>query len=392
MTLLSSARSNNISTEEDHVPPQNPDDYQHFDFLPKETLPFTHIRSLGQGGQASVDQVEYISIGRSCVRKRWLVGRSEEDKKVARDELFCEVNILKKLRQECHVITVLATYIQGENFGLLHLPIGQCDLNILLGMLPGERRKLISDYDLERGIGCLSAALQHIHQERIRHKDIKPHNIIVHEAKLIFTDFGLSKDCSEQSTSLTNGIPVGTLSYYAPELVKRPTQNRGCATDVFSMGCVFLEILNVLFGETLEDYTSFRSLRPYSQKLRKVQNWIREKSSPQNSALRKFWLEACYLMVAEKSNRRPRMSNVLVRLKQEQDRHSTIISASCCRECLEKYINKSMEGELDTLRNTDFIWELGVDTEQDHPAAIQPNSNQGPINGKSTVKSFSNLR
>jgi serine/threonine protein kinase len=212
--------------------------------------------------------VEYISSGCTCVRKRFQINEAPQAKERARNRFFSEVAILKKLHEECHVIKLLATYCRGMEFGLLHLPLGQCDLSVLLRKPTQERRGLILDDDLERGFGCLSAALQYIHQELIRHRDIKPDNILVHGASLVFTDFGVSRDFSELSSSLTDGYAVGTHTYWAPEVAaNRP---RGCSADVFSLGCVLLEIWSVLFGLAPEDQHSFPSLKTYYRSLAEV--------------------------------------------------------------------------------------------------------------------------
>jgi serine/threonine protein kinase len=384
ISTLSSTRSQNFLAEHDQAPPENLDSFRHFDFTPTEKLPFKSLKVLGEGHQAYVDEVEYISPERTCARKRWRISEIPQAKEKVRNRFFSEVAILKKLREECHVIKLLATYCQGTELGLLHLPLGQCDLNVLLRKPTQERRGLILDDDLERGLGCLSAALQHMHQERIRHRDIKPSNILVHQASLVFTDFGISRDFSELSSSITGGLGEGTHPYYAPEVAaNRP---RGCSADVFSLGCVLLEIWSVLFGLAPESQHGFPSLKPYYQNLAGVQAWIQEKKSLENSPLRAFWLQACQLMVAQAPKKRPRMSNVLLRLREEYERQPSAFSTMCCGVCLKKHI-QSTEGKHDELRNTDFIWDSDVEAllDQDHPTSLLPNSNQGPINGKSLM-------
>jgi serine/threonine protein kinase len=385
ISMLSSTRSQDFFAEHDQAPPENLDSFRHFDFTPTEKLPFKSLKELGRGAQAYVDKVEYISSGRICARKRFQINEVPQAKERARNRFFSEVAILKKLYEECHVIKLLATYCCGMEFGLLHLPLGQCDLSVLLRKPTQERRGLILDDDLERGLGCLSAALQYIHQERIRHRDIKPDNILVHGASLVFTDFGVSRDFSELSSSLTDGYAVGTYTYWAPEVAaNRP---RGCGADVFSLGCVLLEIWSVLFGLAPEDQHSFTSLKPYYRSLAEVQAWIEERKSSENSPLRAFWLQACQLMVAQAPSKRPRMSNVLLRLREEHERQPSVFSTMSCGECLKKRIVQSTEGKQDELRNTDFTWGADVATllDQDPQTSLLPDSNQDPINGKSLM-------
>jgi serine/threonine protein kinase len=66
----------------------------------------------------------------------------------------------------------------------------------------------------------ISEALGHIHHHGVIHKDIKPHNIIVHPATgvLKITDFSLSVCLSLEA--VPPELPThlsGTLAYMAPE-------------------------------------------------------------------------------------------------------------------------------------------------------------------------------
>jgi serine/threonine protein kinase len=98
---------------------------------------------------------------------------------------------------------------------------------------------------LERAFGCLSNALAFMHAQRIRHKDIKPQNVLVHQGNVIFTDFGYSLDSSCYSNSVTEGRPSFlTRRYSAPEVIEH--DRRDSRSDVWSLGCVFLELFSAL--------------------------------------------------------------------------------------------------------------------------------------------------
>jgi serine/threonine protein kinase len=62
---------------------------------------------------------------------------------------------------------------------------------------------------------------------------------------VVYTDFGISYDYSLLSQSTTIGHPIAfTRRYCAPEVADWTPRNR--KADIFSLGCVFLEILQVL--------------------------------------------------------------------------------------------------------------------------------------------------
>jgi serine/threonine protein kinase len=94
---------------------------------------------------------------------------------------------------------------------------------------------------LRQAFGCLLQGLQYMHQRRIRHKDIKPSNILIHHGQVIYTDFGLSFDSSMFENSTTNEITAMTRRYASPELINGLPRNS--SSDVFSLGCVFVEML-----------------------------------------------------------------------------------------------------------------------------------------------------
>jgi serine/threonine protein kinase len=82
-------------------------------------------------------------------------------------------------------------------------------------------------------------ALDFAHKREVIHRDIKPSNILISEAgEVKITDFGIAQVKSEQSSS--KGI-IGSPSYMSPEQVKEePAEDK---SDIFSLGCVFYELL-----------------------------------------------------------------------------------------------------------------------------------------------------
>ncbi|KOC12961.1 hypothetical protein AFLA70_745g000271 [Aspergillus flavus AF70] len=309
------------------------------------------LDTLGSGGQGSVDKVELQPEGVICVRKQ--LNTKFGNRKV-REELKREVGILKKFDDKLHFVKLVATYDDKDNgLGLLHLPVASCDLWSLLERPINERRQIMSDSNLERGCGCLVVALHFMHQQCIRHRDIKPQNILIHNDTLIFTDFGYSKDFSNFSSSVTMGHPTGTISWYAPEVnAHRP---RGCGADVFSLGCVILEVMSVLSGHRLTDDTSFTRLQPYCENLEDAQGWI-ENQVPNSSPVTFFWLTICRFMLAKAPTRRPRMPNILARIAEEHQRNPALFDTICCRSCVRDVESPMVARAVDEVQSVEFSW------------------------------------
>lgn len=101
-----------------------------------------------------------------------------------------------------------------------------------------------------------SVWLQFLHDHQIRHKDIKPHNILVDKGRIYFTDFGMSLDFEDDTGSTTAGMVNGRSSRYcAPEVAL--LEPRNTSSDIWSLGVVFLEMIVVLKGRTIEWMNDF---------------------------------------------------------------------------------------------------------------------------------------
>ncbi|KAF2008101.1 kinase-like protein [Amniculicola lignicola CBS 123094] len=214
-----------------------------------DKLPFVLVKNLGHGASAIVEMVQDTNNGRLYARKVFRnlhARRAGEAKQTFQNEL----RAMRRLKPHPHIIQVFATYITQRELALLLTPVADAgDLAAFLQLyrdmdsLDREResRKAI----LWRAYGCLASGLAFIHQQTIRHKDIKPQNILIHQGRVIFTDFGISFDFSERDRSTTTGNPNAfTRRYCSPEVAN--WDNRNSKSDVFSLGCVFVEILDAL--------------------------------------------------------------------------------------------------------------------------------------------------
>ena len=103
----------------------------------------------------------------------------------------------------------------------------------------------------ERTIAILekiASALDAVHETGLYHRDVKPANVLVAddeetgELRPRLTDFGLSKQPSQDSSPLTSaGFFVGTCQYVAPEqILAKDLDHR---VDVYSLGCLLYECL-----------------------------------------------------------------------------------------------------------------------------------------------------
>lgn len=130
---------------------------------------------------------------------------------------------------------------------------------------------------------CLSQALKYLHEQGVRHKDIKPANILIDKSlSVILTDFGISRRFPKDESHVTNNEWNFTRKYASPEIMTDRKMPRDDASDVFSLGCVFFEMTTLLLENTLSGLSDHCSSiinesakdDAYHRNLEKVYVWI----------------------------------------------------------------------------------------------------------------------
>ncbi|CAN9481950.1 unnamed protein product [Alternaria alternata] len=225
-------------------------------------LPFEHKKVLGKGWSAVVEKVQDKRTKETYAKKVINFPRLKAKNREKSEQLYRnEVAIIRNLQFHRHVIELFATYTTPRSGGLILRPAAdQGDLQSFLDQYADAAEGSATDNDdlkgmnetLERAFGCLSSGLSYMHKKGIRHKDIKPGNILIHQGVVIYTDFGASKDTKADGQCTTEGRPESlTRRYCAPEVLEHDKRN--FAADIFSLGCVFVEILLRLSGLTEYD-------------------------------------------------------------------------------------------------------------------------------------------
>jgi serine/threonine protein kinase len=255
-----------------------------------EPLPFQEGDILGHGVNGPVIQtvIKGVRVALKRIYCRQGVGQKN----------LQEIEIIRKLNHP-HIIQLAGSYTRGRYLGILLYPVATCDLTTFLedvDFLQRLERKLSyspgtfsSEYEerisrcatisrikirprsrgtilgdvtnaararIWESYGCITSAMLYLHQNSIKHKDIKPLNVLLSQDGLWITDFGHSTDFSQFSDSATTGGDRGTIKYCAPEVAA--FERSGRSADIFSLGCIFFEMA-ALRCFTLEDMKDFRS-------------------------------------------------------------------------------------------------------------------------------------
>ena len=136
-------------------------------------------------------------------------------------------------------LTYSSSYTDVKPVGIIMEPVAETDMLEYLKRIPSPS----CDYKgLMRFIGCLCSTVQYLHSKNVRHKDIKPGNILILRDQVLITDFGVARDWTELEDDMTLGDPGAfTSAYAAPEVHERRPRNS--KSDISSLGCVFLDML-----------------------------------------------------------------------------------------------------------------------------------------------------
>lgn len=204
--------------------------------------------TLGSTNSAVVESVKCKRI--YLARKTIFCGRH-----FTKEQAIEEVAHLEKI-QHSHIVRVIGTYTIANQISILLYPVAEYNLETFLRELIEHcmDAKTIGPgflLSVSGFFGCLSGAVAFIHSKMTKHMDIKPKNILVRKIganhtthkspwKVYIADFGIARSYSSLAASETEGPTMFTRKYAAPEVVDR--DKRGFPADVFSLGCVFVEI------------------------------------------------------------------------------------------------------------------------------------------------------
>ena len=213
-----------------------------------------HFRKhLGSGGYGSVDWVWSRLSSNEYARKQFMRKKNPREDQTLLRNFDQEISNLKRLSHQ-HLVSYVGSYTDQRTVAYLMEPVADYNLEIYLcqsSTFIEARLPSLRSY-----FGCLSSAVSYLHRQRIRHRDLKPQNILVKGHGIFITDFGTALDWSKTGKDTTMEINAPfTEQYMAPEVAKRVPRNS--ASDMWSLGIVFLDMTTVLRGRTLKEMKRF---------------------------------------------------------------------------------------------------------------------------------------
>jgi hypothetical protein len=306
---LTKHRALNSSTPDDHkvfsskwlsylesrgilLPPSEELDWsgisQHVVYHPnvEKYIPLRTEVVLGYSATALVEAV-------MCRRVRLARKRIRCHRGLSKREAVTEVEHLQRL-QHAHIVRVVGTYVIGKELCILMYPAAQWDFGdfMELSLEESTRYRPISSNEphgkaeaMAKFFRCLSSAISYLHGRHVKHMDLKPKNLLVRAKggsyKIYVADFGIAKSYQSAAESETDSPTSFTRTYAAPEVVLQ--EKRGFKADIFSLGCIFMEMFAVLLSRDRSDESlALRSVRrsddgdtSYHANVEAVLHWYR---------------------------------------------------------------------------------------------------------------------
>lgn len=335
---------------------------EHIKVADAEPLPLEFVQEYGEGSYGSVKKKRHVfeKVEYACKQQKSLEARAH---------LLREIDRLKKLGHN-HIVQFAKSYQRGDQYGILLTPAATTDLQKLLDRYRRNKPNYDTNADIRQrdrkvygpvlltAFGCLSRGLAHIHACNIRHKDIKPANILYvraleqNPARFLWADFGLAHDFGNSGNSKTVSRNRHRYSprYAAPEIMEEYEARKargeidhgssdddedsdapkhapegsygahgkpvghGRSSDIYSFGIVFLEILSYL---TLEESDlsiprDFEDCMPFWKNIEGLKAWAHkhiQRLRPNNPLVPLFKLSL--RMIAHKATDRPVISRVV---------------------------------------------------------------------------------
>ncbi|KAF2177639.1 hypothetical protein K469DRAFT_696412 [Zopfia rhizophila CBS 207.26] len=308
---------------------------------------FLSVKLLGTGGFSTVDEVVHRETNLRISRKT-LKNREQS----AIEELKREVGVLQKLRHP-HIIRFLGAVSKGDKVSILLTPIAETSLAIWLDKCMVEQPAGLAE-TIVKMYGCLASSIRYLHAQRpaIKHMDIKPQNILVMQGNykyphVILSDFGISSSENHEGPS---SKPL-TRQYCAPEVPGSVA--RGPEADIWSLGCVFLEMAIAVLAQINQKWLEFRQEfcgcegKCYWQDLPRLHDWLDDFLDQATTPKEADVLRTIKAMLSGEPDERPDAATLTI----------IFTPAPCCLSWPNE--NVSFPGPLEELQAVEMLVRMG---------------------------------
>ncbi len=204
--------------------------------LPSDFGAYELLEEVGRGGMGVVYKARQKGLDRAVAVKMILAGHLASPEHVRRFQ--AEAKAAGRVRHR----NIVDIHEVGELYGRHYFVMEYVEGTSL------AKRIASGPVDVQtavRLVAEVARAVDHLHGQGIVHRDLKPSNILLDARdKPYLTDFGLAKVLVAGSADMTTtGAILGTAPYMAPEQASGHSAEAAPASDVYSLGAIFYELL-----------------------------------------------------------------------------------------------------------------------------------------------------
>ncbi len=191
------------------------------------------LEKVGEGGMALVYKARCQLLNRYVAIK------------ILRPEFTTDEEFIKKFKRESMASAslshpnIVGIYDVGEEDGIYYIVMEYIHGQTLKEYIKAKGK--ISSFEAINIAKQISYALEHAHKNGVVHRDIKPHNIMITDDKIIkVADFGIAR-ASSTMTMTNTGKVMGSVHYFSPEQARGGYSDH--RTDIYSLGVVMYEMI-----------------------------------------------------------------------------------------------------------------------------------------------------
>ncbi len=214
---------------------------------------YLRFGTLGKGGSSCVYSV-ISEDSQVYAFKKVFVGANSADPEALFESYVNEIDLLNSLKGSPFIIQLEDSEVDESNMSVsMIMEAGEIDLSKVLK----KRNQVngISPFFIRMIWSEMLESVDHIHEHRIVHGDLKPANFVFVKGHLKLIDFGIAKSFSNDTTNIYRDSQIGTINYMAPEAIVAPRSDEvnasskgsklklGRASDVWSLGCILYQLV-----------------------------------------------------------------------------------------------------------------------------------------------------
>jgi len=331
----------------------------HIEFQTQDTVPLSDHGPVGPRTGSSTIKTRVKVKYRDGIDNNYYVRKRLEvhaDRPRDKTTILNQIKAITKMDHP-NIAKIASSYGQGQVVAFI-TPYAQANLEEYLDQYAGFSKAP----ELLGWVKDLASALTYIHESGIAHKSIRPQKILidVDSSRIFFSAFGVVQPMRQSSQLYSRYSNEPGYIYGAPEAINQrdinnwPLQKWHLA-DIFSLGCVFLEMTSIAKGHSAEDLRESRSARThdnsYHVNIQPLFDWINNlKQNPHRREKTAAWsnriLSTTASMLYEDPEKRYLMRRVKAKLsppkpaKAVRQRRNSIDAAAAFSPSQSIYFNE----------------------------------------------------